>query len=850
FDGNCTWASNSVSLTNFPTPVPTLADTGACTGTPLVLAVEPGLVNIVWSDATTGTSVTVLVDGTYYYTAEDVNGCQVVSDTASVTFLPAPTVNLTTDDDTICAGATTVLRANATGTALSYNWSPIAGNADTLVVNQGGTYYVTVSNGFCPVVDSVSVFQLPSTPAVTNNDTSVCPGQDVVVSVAGTYDTYQWNNGAQTQSFTTDTVGSYWVVVTQNGCTFNSDTFTLSNFTVPQPALADTGACTGESVTLTAEAGLTNVVWSLGPNGPTLTVTGPGDYWYTAEDANGCSVTSDTSTVTFAPAPVVNLTATADTFCLGRTTTLNPNAVGTNLTYSWLPGGDTTSTLTVNTAGTYVVTVSNGFCPTSDTITVYQFTSVPVTLIADEDTICPGTSVTVAASGGPYVSYNWFPSGTTPTIQASAPGIYYVVVNDGNCTYTSDTFTLSNFTVVTPVATPASSTVCENTPVTLSGDAGYTGYLWSPGNLPGQTVTVNNAGTYSFTATDANSCTVTSTTATVIYTAPPSSTINPAAAVLCPNSNGVTLYSPGDTGVVYTWTPGPVVNDSFVATVAGTYTLTASIGTCQSSSTATVTAGALPVFNVDAYTSSCCTEVALTATGVAAGSTYTWNDGNSNISNNDTLYVASTNNDTAFYSLTVTNADGCSATQTDIAVRINCIQPTATASPDSVLAGQTSQLTVLTAYNDVTFTYAWTPGSTLDDSTIANPTASPLEETVYTVYVTDPNSRCMDSTTVSVFIQFGEKFKVPNAFSPNGDGKNDNFYPVLLGAYQSVTEFRIYNRWGALVHNNTDPWDGNFNGAMQPAGTFVYYLTVRVPDDANIGQTKDVKVSGSFTLLH
>jgi gliding motility-associated-like protein len=310
------------------------------------------------------------------------------------------------------------------------------------------------------------------------------------------------------------------------------------------------------------------------------------------------------------------------------------------------------------------------------------------------------------------------------------------------------------------------------------------------------------------------------------------------------------LYSPGDTGVLYTWTPGPVVNDSFVATVAGTYTLTASIGTCQSSSTATVTAGALPVFNVDAYTSSCCTEVSLTATGVAAGSTYTWNDGNSNISNNDTLYVASTNNDTAFYSLTVTNADGCSATQTDIAVRINCIQPTATASPDSVLAGQTSQLTVLTAYNDVTFTYAWTPGTTLDDSTIANPTASPLEETVYTVYVTDPNSGCVDSTTVSVFIQFGEKFKVPNAFSPNGDGKNDNFYPVLLGAYQSVTEFRIYNRWGALVHNNTDPWDGNFNGAMQPAGTFVYYLTVRVPDDANIGQTKDVKVSGSFTLLH
>lgn len=847
FDGNCSWTSNSVTLANFPTPVPTLADTGACTGTPVVLGVEPGLVNIVWSDASTGTTVTVTADGTYYYTAEDVNGCDVASDTVSVTFLPAPTVNLTTDDDTICVGASTVLRANATGTALSYNWSPVAGTADTLVVTQAGTYYVTVSNGFCPVVDSVAVATFPYSPVLTNNDTTVCTGASVVVSLNGTYDTYAWSNGATTPTVTTSTPGNYWATVTSNGCTYTSDTFTLSNYPVTTAALADTGACTGQSVTLTAQPGLTNVVWSLGPNGPTLTVTGAGDYWYTATDANGCNVTSDTSTVTFAPAPTVNLTATSDTFCLGRTTTLNPNATGTNLTYVWGPNGETTSTITVSTAGTYTVTVSNGFCPTADTITVYQYTPVNVTVNADV-TVCPGTAVTVAATGGPYQTYNWSNGPTTPTITVTAPGDYFVVVNDGNCTYASDTFTLSNFTVTTPQATPATTTVCNGTPVSLSGDAGYTGYLWSPGNLPGQTVTVNAAGTYSYTATDANGCSVTSTTATVNYTAPPSSTINPAAAVLCPGGS-VTLYAPAEAGVTYTWTPGPVVGDSLVVTAAGAYTLTANVGTCQSSSTASVTSGTNPVFNVAGYTTSCCTEVALSS-GLGAGNSYVWSDVNGVVSTSDTLYVQSTNNDTAYYSLTVTNADGCTATQANIGVRINCIRPSATASPDSVLAGQTSQLTVLTGYNDVTFNYTWTPGATLSDSTTSNPTASPLEETTYTVYVTDPINGCVDSATVSVFIQFGEKFKVPNAFSPNGDGRNDNFYPVLLGAYQSVTEFRIYNRWGALVHNSTDPWDGIFNGAMQPTGTFIYYLTVRVPDDANIGQTKDVKVTGSFTLLH
>lgn len=845
FDGNCSWTSNAVTLSNFPTPNPTLADTGACTGTPVVLTAEPGLVNIVWSDGTTGTTVTATTDTTYYYTAQDVNGCFVASDTVSVTFLPAPTANATADDDTICANASTVLRANATGTALSYNWSPTAGTADTLVVTQGGTYYVTVSNGFCPIVDSVVVVQLPVTPALTNNDTTVCAGQSVLVTVSGgTYDTYQWNNGAQTPSFTTDTAGSYWVVLSQSGCTFNSDTFVLSNFPTVTPALPDTGACSGQSVVLTSDPSLTNVVWSLGPNTPTLTVTSDGDYWYTGVDANGCTVTSDTSTVTFLPAPTVNLTATDDTFCLGRTTVLNPNATGTNLSYVWFPSGDTTSTLTVNAAGTYSVTVSNGFCPTSDTITVYQYTTVAPTVNAD-DTVCPGTSVTVSVSGGPYVSYSWFPSGSTATIQATTPGNYYVVVNDGNCTYTSDTFTLSNYAVATPLATPANTTVCTGTPVILSGEAGYSNYLWIPGNLPGQTVTVNAAGSYTYTATDANGCTVTSTTATVVYTAPPSSTINPAAPVICPGSNGVTLYSPGEVGVTYTWTPGGVA-DSIVATSAGTYTLTANIGTCQGSSSVVVTTGSNPVINLAPYTASCCTDVVLNP-GSGAGNTYSWSNG----STADTLLVQTTGNDTAFFDLTVTNAQGCATTVTNIAVRIKCINASATASPDSIIAGvETSQLVVLTDYNDVTFDYVWNPGTTLSDSTVSNPVASPTEETTYLVTVTDPIDGCVDTVSLTVFIKIANKFKMPNAFSPNGDGRNDVFFPYFPGNALGVTEFRIYNRWGALVHNANSGWDGKFNGAMQPTGTFIYYITLLVPDDLDPNKLVETKVTGSFTLLH
>ena len=95
-----------------------------------------------------------------------------------------------------------------------------------------------------------------------------------------------------------------------------------------------------------------------------------------------------------------------------------------------------------------------------------------------------------------------------------------------------------------------------------------------------------------------------------------------------------------------------------------------------------------------------------------------------------------------------------------------------------------------------------------------------------------------------------DKVAIPNAFTPNGDGKNDVFFPILAGNFQEVTEFRIYNRWGQMVHNSNTPWDGTFDSKTQPAGTFVYYTIIRVPDQQNAGATKDLKFQGSFSLLH
>ena len=69
------------------------------------------------------------------------------------------------------------------------------------------------------------------------------------------------------------------------------------------------------------------------------------------------------------------------------------------------------------------------------------------------------------------------------------------------------------------------------------------------------------------------------------------------------------------------------------------------------------------------------------------------------------------------------------------------------------------------------------------------------------------------------------------------------FYPVILNTVAKVKTFRVYNRYGQLIHDSETPWNGKFKNADQPAGTYVYYIVVQRP------YKDDEKFQGSFTLL-
>ncbi len=114
--------------------------------------------------------------------------------------------------------------------------------------------------------------------------------------------------------------------------------------------------------------------------------------------------------------------------------------------------------------------------------------------------------------------------------------------------------------------------------------------------------------------------------------------------------------------------------------------------------------------------------------------------------------------------------------------------------------------------------YIWSNGSI--DSIIY---VSPFETTIYVVSLTDSNG-CSNSDSVLVKV-YNSRVVIPNSFSPNMDDKNDYFYPVFLGQ-EKVSSMHIFNRWGELVFDGVMPWDGTFEGELQPSGLYTYSIII------------------------
>ena len=116
----------------------------------------------------------------------------------------------------------------------------------------------------------------------------------------------------------------------------------------------------------------------------------------------------------------------------------------------------------------------------------------------------------------------------------------------------------------------------------------------------------------------------------------------------------------------------------------------------------------------------------------------------------------------------------------------------------------------------------WSPAAGLNDATIANPIAIILATQTFTVKAFTPQG-CETYDDVTVKIYKGPDIYLPNAFTPNDDGKNDIFRGIPVGI-QQFNYLKIYNRWGKEIFSTTDynkGWDGRWQGQKQDNGVYV-----------------------------
>jgi PKD repeat protein len=278
-----------------------VAFSDSSTGTPLTYSWNFGDGN---TSASASPNHTYAANGTYYVclTVTNTSGDSTKCDSVTVTNAPVtPVAQITPSGyDTICPGASAVLKAQ-TAAGYTFKWSN-AGNstADSIIVTTGGSYTVTVHNGTDSAVSAPTVVVIAPAPdtAVTLSGLSpLCPGDSVTITASSGL-SYLWNTTATTQNITVYTTGNYTVTVTNsNGCsavstpqavTFNiaaTDTISLSGLVLT--SLAESSYQWYQGATLLA-----------GNTSQTYTATQNGVYYVSVTNPAGCSAVSDSITIT------------------------------------------------------------------------------------------------------------------------------------------------------------------------------------------------------------------------------------------------------------------------------------------------------------------------------------------------------------------------------------------------------------------------------------------------------------------------------------------------------------------------------------------------------------------------
>jgi hypothetical protein len=710
---------------------------GGANGTATVVATGgTSTYTYLWSNGSTSATATGLLAGTYTVTITDANSCSKLITGILVTQPPAIAANPSQVNVSCNGGANgsaTVAPTGGTGTK-TYLWSNGA-TTSSITGLSIGTYSVTITDAnLCPKIQSFTITQPPILVAAqgTINNVSCNGGTNGSATVTasggtgtGTY-TYSWAPTGGTASTASGlAAGTYTVTVTDANACQTTQSFTITEpsvfaVTPSQNNILCKGTATGSAtVNVTGAAG--NYTYSWSPSGGTAaTASGltAGTYTVTITDANTCQ-TTQSFTIT---EPATALTATPGAInninCRGEATgsaTVNVTGGTGTYTYSWAPSGGTAATASGLAAGTYTVTVTDAsLCQTTQSFTITQPAAILSASTASTGVSCFGGSngtASVTVSGGtPGYTYAWAPlGGITSSITGRPAGNYTCTITDNKgCTL------VKNITINTPAAFSASIVKTDvscnggtngSATVTATGATFPYTYSWSPTGGTSATASGLQAGTYTVTISDANTCS---------YTA--SVTIDQPALLTATSSQTNVLCNGGATGTAsviatggngtytYIWSPSGGTADTATGLSAGNYSclITDSNG-CILTKAFTITEPSLLSATQSQINATCSTggQAAVSVSGGAGSYTYLW-------SNGGTAAIA-TGLIAGNYSVLITDANGCTLSKNFVITTTNTL--VAVTSQTNVLCNgsSTGSATVVPSGAPGPFTYVWSP---------------------------------------------------------------------------------------------------------------------------------------------
>lgn len=790
------------------------------------------------SDGSGNVTVINLTAGVYANFTVTINNC--ISNIMGPVTLSDPNPPATPTSGSngpICSGSTLNLTSNSITAGVSYSWTGPNGftstsqnpNISSATINASGNYNVTATLNNCTSAASTIAVLIKPTPNITSsvgNNPTNCNSSTGSIQLAGLTagESYTVNYTQNVTAVTTTLVanasgnviinslpsGSYSnITVTLNGCTSNAvSAISLSDPNPPAtPTIgSNSPACSGTALNLTSLSATPGVTYSwTGPNGFTSNLQNPsiasvtslasGTYSVNATLNNCTSATITTSVIVNITPNISGTSSINPTDCNSATGSITLNGLMPNTNY------DVNYSKNGNPQSANLLTDGSGNLMISN-LTLGSYTNISVSLVS-----CISNIINAVNLVDP-------PLPSIPSITSNAP-----ICEGGNL----------NFLAVSSTSGVSYS---------WTGPNGFTSSVSNPSIT---NAFLNANGNYVVNVTK-NNCT-SSNNVTITIGAIPNASFTLPASVCMPNgilnfvnnssvSDGSALnytwdYGDGNTGSAssHTYTTTPVSGSVIVK-----LTVTSALGCIKDSSQIFNKFFEKPIALFSVTPDTLCqgtnnifTDLSTDATSTIQNWNWNFADGTTSTTQGPTKKYLLPGNYAV--SLTVTNAAGCTSLPYNKKV-IVYLQPVLDAGPSYVVPQSTVVRFNPTVNDSTTLNFLWTPSWLLSNPSSLRPNYVANADQKFTLTAVGLGG-CTASDTISVKIL--KPVKVPNAFSPNGDGVNDKWVITNLADYPGAF-VEVYNRDGQMVFQSFGyniAWDGTVKGKPLPVATYYYIITLK-----------------------